>query len=117
MIKSSRQGEKMDKTKETYIAALYGVTPKQQEALRYAIMKTWEQIAWDVHPGDHATKDQQMIELVCDANRLEWVGDIGDWFGDVEDKMLLAFDVYDVYPDEWWEGYAKRSNVEMWMLR
>lgn len=106
-----------NKTKETYIAALYGVTPEQQEELRYAIMETWQEIAWDVHLGDHATEDQQMIELVCDANRLESIGGIGDWFSDVEDKMLLAFDAYDVYPDEWWESYAKKNNVEMWMLR
>ena len=58
-----------DKTKETYIAALYGVTPEQQEELRYAIQYTWGQIAWDVHLGNHATEDQQMIELVCDANQ------------------------------------------------
>mgnify|MGYP001263798359 CR=1 FL=1 len=107
----------MNKTKETYIAALYGVTPEQQQELRRAIQYTWGQIAWDVHLGDHASEDQQMIELVCDANRLETIGNIGDWFTKIEDPMLLAFDAYEVYPDEFWKGYAKRSNIEMWMLR
>ena len=107
----------MNKTKETYIAALYGVTPEQQQELRRAIQYTWGQIAYDVDLGYHATEDQQMIELVCDANRLESIGGIGDWFDDVEDKMLLAFDAYDVYPDEFWKSHAKRNNVEMWMLR
>ena len=106
-----------DKTKETYIAALYGVTPEQQQELIYAIQYTWGQIAYDVHIHHHTTEDQQMIELVCDANRLKSIGGIGDWFEDVEDKMLLAFDAYDVYPDEFWESQAKRNNVEMWMLR
>ena len=106
-----------DKTKETYIAAVYGVTPEQQEELRYAIMRTWQQIAWDVHLGDHANEDQQMIELCTDANRLETHGDIGDWFGDVGEQMLLAFDTYDVYPCEYWKEYAKENNIEMWMLR
>ena len=106
-----------DKTKETYIAALYGVTPEQQEELSHAIGRTWHTIAWDVHIGDHATEEQQMIELVCDANRLETIGGIGDWFCNIEDPMLLAFDVYDVYPDEFWKSYAEKSNIDMWMLR
>ena len=106
-----------DKTKETYIAALYGVTPEQQQELRRAIQYTWGQIAWDVHLGNHATEDQQMIELVCDANRLETFANIGDWFNEVEDQMLLAFDAYDVYPDEFWKGYAEKNNIDMWMLR
>ncbi len=106
-----------NKIKETYIAALYGVTPEQQEELRYAIMHTWGQIAWDVHLSDHATEDQQMIELVCNADRLQTIGDIGDWFTDIENPILLAFDTYDVYPDDFWKGYAERNNVDMWMLR
>ena len=106
-----------DKTKETYIAALYGVTPEQQAELRSAIQHTWGQIAWDVHLGNHATEDQQMIELVCDANRLETFGDIGDWFSEVDEQMLLAFDAYDVYPDEFWKSYALKNDIKMWMLR
>ena len=107
----------MNKTKETYIAALYGVTPEQQEELSHAICRTWHTIAYDVHLGNHATEDQQMIELVCDANRVETIGGVGDWFSDVDEQMLLAFDVYDVYPDEFWKGHAERNNVDMWMLR
>jgi hypothetical protein len=106
-----------NKTKETYLAAVYGVTSDQVEELRYAISATWRQIAWDVHLGDHANEDQRMIELCTDANRLETFGDIGDWFSDVDEPMLLAFDAYDVYPDDFWKGYAERNNVEMWMLR
>ena len=106
-----------NKTKETYIAALYGVTPEQQEELKCAIMQTWAQIAWDVHIGDHATEDQQMIELCVDANRLETFGDIGDWFYEVDEQMLLAFDAYDVYPDEFWKSYAEKNDIKMWMLR
>ena len=106
-----------DKTKETYIAALYGVTAEQMQELRQAIGRTWSQIAWDVHIGDHATEDQQMIELCVDADRLKYNGDIGDWFDDVDEKMLLAFDAYDVYPDSWWKSYAERNNIKMWMLR
>ena len=107
----------MNKTRETYIAALYGVTPEQQAELRHAINQTWNQIAWDVHLGNHATEDQQMIELCLDANRLETFAGIGDWFSNVEEQMLLAFDAYEVYPDDFWKGYAERNNVEMWMLR
>tara|TARA_Y100001970_G_C13921910_1_gene693863 strand:- start:77 stop:400 length:324 start_codon:yes stop_codon:yes gene_type:complete len=107
----------MNKTKETYIAALYGVTPEQQQELRRAIQYTWGQIAYDVHIGDHATEDQQMIELCLDADRLKHNGDIGDWFDDVGEKMLLAFDAYEVYPDEFWKSHAERNNIEMWMLR
>lgn len=107
----------MDKTKETYLAAVYGVTADQVQELRYAITTTWQQIAWDVHLGNHATEDQQMIELCTDASRLKTLGDIGDWFDDVDEQMLLAFDAYDVYPDEWWKEYAERNNVKMWMLR
>jgi hypothetical protein len=106
-----------DKTKETYLAAVYGVTADQVQELRYAISTTWQQIAWDVHIGDHATEDQQMIELCVDADRLKYNGDIGDWFDDVDEQMLLAFDAYDVYPDEFWKDYAERNDVKMWMLR
>ena len=106
-----------DKTKETYLAAVYGVTAEQVEELRYAITTTWQQIAYDVHIGDHATEDQQMIELVCDASRLKTIGGIGDWFDDVDEQMLLAFDAYDVYPDGWWKSYAEKNDVKMWMLR
>ena len=110
----------MNKTKETYIAALYGVTPEQQRELRYAIARTWSQICYDVNISDdpeYGTEDQQMIELVCDANRLEIIGNIGDWFSDIKDQMLLAFDAYGVYPEEWWKSYAEKNNIEMWMLR
>ena len=107
----------MNKTKETYLAAVYGVTADQIQELRYAITKTWQQIAYDVHIGDHATEDQQMIELCVDADRLKYNGNIGDWFSDVDEQMLLAFDAYEVYPDDFWKGYAERNNVEMWMLR
>ena len=107
----------MDKTKETYLAAVYGVTADQIQELRYAITTTWQQIAWDVHLGNHATEDQQMIELCTDADRLKTLGEIGEWFDGVDEQMLLAFDAYDVYPDEWWKEYAERNNVKMWMLR
>ena len=106
-----------NKIRETYIAALYGVTPEQQQELRSAIQYTWGQIAWDVGIGDHATEDQQMIELVCDANRLETFGGIGDWFSEVEEQMLLAFDAYEVYPDDFWKSYAEKNDIKMWMLR
>ena len=106
-----------NKTKETYIAAVYGVTANQIQELRRAIMETWQEIAWDVHLGNHATEDQQMIELCTDANRLETIGGIGDWFDDVDEKMLLAFDAYDVYPDEWYKSYAEKNDIKMWMLR
>ena len=110
----------MNKTKETYIAALYGVTPEQQRELRRAIQRTWSQIYYDVNISDdpeYGTEDQQMIELVCDANRLEIFGNIGDWFSDVKDSTLLAFDAYGVYPEEWWKSYAERNSIDMWMLR
>ena len=106
-----------DKTKETYIAALYGVTPEQMQELRSAISRTWNQIGWDVHIGDHATEEQQMIELCVDADRLTTHGNVGSWFDDVDEKMLLAFDAYDVYPDSWWKSYAEKNDIKMWMLR
>ena len=106
-----------DKTKETYLSALYGVTPEQQSELRSAIYHTWNQIALDVHLGNHATEYQQMIELCVDADRLKYHGDIGDWFDDVDEKMLLAFDAYDVCPGEFWKDYAERNDIKMWMLR
>ena len=106
-----------NKTKETYLAAVYGVTADQILELRNAINMTWQQIAWDVHIGDHATEDQQMIELCVDADRLKYNGDIGDWFDDVDEQMLLAFDAYDVYPDEFWKSHAEKNDIKMWMLR
>ena len=62
-------------------------------------------------------EDQQMIELCVDADRLKYNGDIGDWFDDVDEKMLLAFDAYEVYPDEFWKDYADKNDIKMWMLR
>ena len=106
-----------DKQKETYISALYGVTSEQQSELRRAISQTWNQIAWDVHVGDYATEDQQMIELCVDADRLKYNGGLGDWFDAVGEKMLLAFDAYNVYPDAFWKSYAERNDIKMWMLR
>ena len=54
----------MNKKKETYIAALYGVTTDQQEELSHAISRTWFSIGHNAHIGNHATEDQQMIEFV-----------------------------------------------------
>ena len=58
----------------------------------------------------------------CHANVIEpmarhSIGDVGSWFDDVNDKMLLAFDTYEVYPEEFWKEYAEKNNIEMWMLR
>ena len=107
----------MNKTKETYIAALYGVTPDQQEELRYTMKKVWNYIYYDVILDRVRDEKQQMIELCLDANRLETLGEIGDWFSEVDEQMLLAFDTYDVYPGEYWKSYAEKNNIDMWILR
>ena len=107
----------MGRTKETYIAALYGVTPAQQQELRQQISYVWNQIAYDVHIDETYSELEQIVELTLDADRLSVIGDIGDWWQSVENKMLVGFDVMDCKPDSFWHGIANRKGIEMWTLR
>ena len=106
-----------DKTRETYIAALYGITPEQQEELHKTINRVWRYIQYDVSIDDSERHMPQIIELCVDADRLTELGDIGDWWSDVDHKMYAAFDVMDVKPCAFYEKYSKLRGIEMWTLR
>ena len=107
----------MSKTKETYIAALYGVTPEQQQELRRTMERVWSYIYYDVNIDPSYSELEQMVELTLDANRLIDIGDIGNWWRDVEHKMLVGFDIMDCEPDSFWKSIAENNNIEMWTLR
>ena len=111
------QGENMNKKKETYIAALYGVTPEQQQELRRTMERVWSYIYYDVNIDPSYSELEQMVELTLDANRLIDIGDIGNWWRDVEHKMLVGFDIMDCEPDSFWKSIAENNNIEMWTLR
>ena len=106
-----------DKTKQTYIAALYGITPVQQKELVREINKVWSRMHWDVVLMDSEPHWPQIIELCVDADRLTIIGDIGDWWRGIDNKMYAAFDVMDVKPCVFYKKHAKQQNIEMWTLR
>ena len=107
----------MSKTKETYIAALYGVTPEQQQELRRTMERVWSYIYLDINIDPSYSELEQMVELTLDADRLIEIGHIGDWWKAVEHKMLVGFDIMDCKPDAFWHGIAKENDVKMWSLR
>ena len=107
----------MNRTKETYIAALYGITPEQQKELKYTMERVWNYIYYDVNIDPSYPELEQMVELTLDADRLSVIGDIGYWWKDVNHKMLAGFDIMDCKPDSFWRGIANNNNIEMWVLR
>ena len=51
-----------DKTKQTYIAALYGITTEQQKELCKTINRVWRYIQYDIIIDDSEPLDPQIIE-------------------------------------------------------
>jgi hypothetical protein len=111
-----------NKTREIYIAALYGITPKQQQELRQGIHLVWMRIGGEILQ-DYRTltrleASQLMVEKCVDANRLSiWTDESFDWLYKLERPMLCAYDVMDVIPYDIYVEEAKEANIEMWVSK
>jgi hypothetical protein len=111
----------MNKTRETYIAALYGIAPKQQQELRQGIHLVWNRIGGEILQ-DYRTltwleECQLKVEMCVDANRLSiWTDESFDWLYKLERPMLCAYDVMNVIPCDMYIEEAKEADIEMWVL-
>ena len=104
--------------KLTFLTANYGLSPEQIEAFHDAYHCAFYQIAPEVemswHEGGYIPDNEEsaMIEVVCDADRLEpYMDDYMDWCFDFMYKQELAHELLGVPMPEYLKDFLQSRGL------